>query len=56
MDNVQFNSFPFQKTKLDLDWAVWAYIFFFSVTLGSALVYRVFACCTERSSKDAFLV
>lgn len=52
---VQFNQFPFQPTKLDLDWAVWAYIFIFSTSIGSAILYRMFACCTERSSKDAFI-
>lgn len=53
---VQFNAWPLQMTKLDLDWAVWAYIFIFSASIGTAILYRLFACCTERSSKDAAFV
>lgn len=55
MDAVQFNNFPFQKTKPELDWAVWAYLFIFSTVIGSALLYRMFACCTERDSEDAYI-
>lgn len=49
------NNFPFQKTKLDLDWAVFMYMFILSATIGSIFLYRIFVCCVERSSKDVLV-
>lgn len=49
------NPFPFQKTKADLDWAVFMYIFVFASFIGSVLLYRIFTCCVERSSKDVMV-
>lgn len=53
---VPFNPFPFQKTKRDLDWAVFMYIFIFGTVVGSALLYRIFDYCMDRTSKDDMLV
>lgn len=50
------NDFPFQKTKHDLDWAFFMYIFIFATIVGSLFMYRIFVCCVERSSKDVVLV
>lgn len=46
------NGFPFQKTKADLDWAVFMYLFIFATVVGSIFLYRIFACCMARSNKD----
>lgn len=52
---VQFNSFPLQLTKADLDWAVFMYIFIFGVIIGSALLYRIVSCCVERGSREVMV-
>lgn len=49
---IQFNSFPFQKTKHDLDWAVFMYLFIFGVMFGSALLYRLCHCFSDRVAFD----
>lgn len=49
------NPWPLQKTKAELDWAVFMYIFIFGTVVGSILLYRIFSCCMERSSKDVLV-
>lgn len=53
---TQFNSFPLQPTAMDLDWAVFMYIFIFGVAIGSALLYRIVTCCVERGSRNEVMV
>lgn len=47
--------FPLQKTKADLDWAVFMYIFIAGTVVGSVFLYRIVSCCVERGSKDVMV-
>lgn len=53
---MQFNSFPFQKTLAELDWAVFMYIFIVGTVIGSVLLYRIVSCCVEGRSRNEVMV
>lgn len=48
----KFNSWPFQPTKKDLDWAVFMYLFIFGVICGTIILGRIMTACMDRNSKE----
>jgi len=52
MPTKTLHSFPLQRTKDELDWAVFMYLFVFATVVGSTVLYRVFVCYTARSDRD----
>lgn len=49
---IQFNSWPLQPTKVDLDWTAFALIFIFGASIGAVVLYRFVTCCVEHSTDE----